>query len=73
MGRTKMKDEQTCEMSGCTIKMESIMGDFHIYGEVIGRDIRCCADCHEEYTDLTAYGRPDYATQWIKKTQDYLV
>ena len=52
--------------------MESIMGDSHIYGEVIGRNIRCCAECHEEYTDLTAYGRPDYATQWLKKTQENL-
>ena len=48
------------------------MGDSLIYGDTIGRYIRCCAECHEEYTDLTAYGRPDYATQWLKKTQEYL-
>ena len=67
-----MNDEQICEMSGCTIEMESIVGDSLIYGDRIGRFIRCCAECHEEYKDLDAYGRPDYAHQWLAKTQQEL-
>lgn len=67
-----MENEGLCEMAGCEVELENIMGDSLIYGDTIGRYIRCCAECHEEYTDLTAYGRPDYATQWLKKTQEYL-
>ena len=63
-------EENTCEMAGCEIEMESVFGDMKIYGEVIGRDIRVCAECHEEYTDLAAYGRRDYARRWLATTQE---
>mgnify|MGYP001201676594 FL=1 len=63
-------EENTCEMAGCEIEMESVFGDMKIYGEVIGRDIRVCAECHEEYTDLDTYGRRDYARRWLATTQE---
>ena len=65
--------ENTCEMAGCEIEMESIMGDYHIYGDLINREIHCCAECQEEYTNLNVYGRPDYARQWLSKTQEELL
>ena len=68
-----MREINICEMAGCEIEMESILGDSRIYGEKIGREVRCCAECHEEYTDLKAYGRPDYARQWLTKTQEELL
>ena len=67
-----MNDEQICEMSGCTIEMESIVGDSLIYGDRIGRYIRCCAECDVEFKDLDAYGRPVYAYLWLAKTQQEL-
>jgi len=68
-----MNENNICEMSGCAVTMESSVGDSLIYGNTIGRYIRCCAECHEEYTDLDAYGRPDYAYQWLAKTQKELL
>ena len=39
-------EENTCEMAGCEIEMESVFGDMKIYGEVIGRDIRVLSLIH---------------------------
>jgi len=65
--------EWQCEMSGCEQELENFTGDGKIYSNLLGRDIRCCEECYEEYTDLVAYGRPDYAQQWLDKTQEDLV
>lgn len=62
--------EWRCEMSGCEHELENFTGDGQIYGDLLGRFIRCCEECYEEYTDLEAYGRPDYAHQWLNKTQE---
>jgi len=64
--------EWQCEMSGCEHELENFAGDCTIWGYNISRPIRCCEECYEEYTDLVAYGRPDYAQQWLDKTQEDL-
>ena len=61
--------EWQCEMVGCEHELENFSGDGQIWGNALGRFIRCCEECYEEYTDLVAYGRPDYAQQWLDKTQ----
>ena len=63
-------EENTCEMAGCEIEMEDVFGDRKIYGDLIGRDIRACEECYEEYTDLETYGRKDYAHRWLATTKE---
>jgi len=67
-----MKNEGLCEMAGCEVELENIMGDYVLFGHSINRHIRCCEECYEEFTNLETYGRPDYAYQWLAKTQQEL-
>ena len=65
--------EFTCEMAGCNNEMESIFGDFKVYGAVVKRDIGICEDCWEQYTNELAYGREDYARNWLLNSQDEIL
>lgn len=58
-----------CEMSGCDKEMERITGDKTLYGSILERSLGVCEECFEEYTDMDAYGRPDYASSWLIKSQ----
>ena len=65
--------EFICEMAGCDNEMESIFGDFKVYGDLIKRDVVICEECWEEYTNMEAYGRSDYSRGWLLNSQDEIL
>ena len=58
-----------CEMADCQNTTDSLTG---IYSDRLEREITACEDCKEEYQDMMAYGRPDYASAWLQNSEDLL-
>ena len=64
--------EGTCEMLECDNELDTDeMSASIIYAPRLNRNFDVCEECKEEYDNLMAYGRPDYATRWLETTQNH--
>jgi hypothetical protein len=63
--------EGTCEMVECDNELDTDeMSSCRLYASILKRELEVCEECKEEYENMMAYGRPDYATRWLETTQN---